>query len=71
MEVQVPEALEKGPGWRLIERGLLVGSLLISRFVDPTVIPGMEEPPELMRKKKKKKGGRWLTLENCESVMRK
>ena len=43
-----PEALEKEWGWRFNEHGLLLGSLLMSRFVDPTVIPEVEESPELM-----------------------
>ena len=49
LEVQVPEALEKESGWRFNEHGLLVGSLLISRFVDPTINPEVEESPELTR----------------------
>ena len=36
---QAPESLEKESGWRFNQHGLLVGSLLTSRFVDPTVIP--------------------------------
>ena len=39
LEAQVPEALEKKAGWRFNEHGLLVGSLLTSRFVDLTTIP--------------------------------
>ena len=35
-------------GWRFNEHGLLVGSLL-SKFVDPTVTPEVEESAELMR----------------------
>ena len=35
LEAQVPAALEKESGCN--EHGLLVGSLSISRFVDPTV----------------------------------
>ena len=38
LEAQVPGAFEKGSGWRFNEHGLLVGSLLTSTFVDPTVI---------------------------------
>ena len=68
---QVPEALEKESGWRLNEHGLLVGSLLTSRFVDPTVSPEVEEPPELMRTTLVKRGSRWLTPEYCESMMKK
>ena len=45
LEVQVPEALEKESGWRFNEHGLLVGSLLTSRFVEPTVIPEVEVSP--------------------------
>ena len=58
LEAQVPEALEKEPGWRFNEHGLLVGSLLDSRCVDLTVIPKVEES-ELMRTWVKR-GGRWL-----------
>ena len=36
LDVQVLEALEKESGWRFNEHGLLVGSLLTSRFVDPS-----------------------------------
>ena len=43
--VQVPEALEEETGWRFSEHGLLVGSLLISRFVDPIGISEVEESP--------------------------
>ena len=39
LEMQVHEALQKESGWRFNEHGLLVGSLLTSRFVDPTFIP--------------------------------
>ena len=39
LEVQVPEALEKTAGGRFNEHGLLVGSVLTSRLVDPTFIP--------------------------------
>ena len=49
LEVQAPEALEKEPGWRFNEHGLRVGSLLTSRSCGLTVIPEVEEPPELMR----------------------
>ena len=49
LEAQVPEASEKESGWRFNERGLLVGSLLISRFVDPTVIQEVEEFGEKRR----------------------
>ena len=42
LEARVPEALEKAGGWRFNERGLRVGSLLTSRFVDPAVIPEVE-----------------------------
>ena len=49
MDVQVPEALEKARGWRFNEAWTAVGSLLTSTFVDPTVIPEVEESPELMR----------------------
>ena len=39
---KVPLNLQNRPltvqGWRFNERGLLVGSFLTSRFVDPTVI---------------------------------
>ena len=45
LEVQVPEALERESGWRSDEHGLLVGSLLISRFVDPLGISEVEESP--------------------------
>ena len=71
--MQVPEALERESGWRSDEHGLLVGSLrfLISRFVDPTVIPEVEESPELMRTTLVKRGGKWLTPEYCESMMKK
>ena len=48
-QVQVPEAWEKAAGWRFNERGLLVGNLLTSRFVDPAFIPELEDSPELMR----------------------
>ena len=47
--VQVPEALEEESGWRFNERGLLVGSVSTSRFVDPTFIPEVEDSPELMK----------------------
>ena len=50
LEAQVPEALEKEAGWRFNEHGLLIGSLLTSRFVYRTVIPEVEESPELMRR---------------------
>ena len=36
-------ALEKSTGWRFNEHGILVGSLLTSRFVDPTFIPEVED----------------------------
>ena len=71
LEAQVPEALEKEPGWRSNEHGLLVGSLLTSRFGDPTVIPEVEESPELMRTTLVKRGGRWLMPEYCESMRKK
>ena len=71
LEVQVPEAFEKAEGWRFNEHGLLVGSLLTSRFVDPTVIPEVEESPELMRTTLVKRGGRWPVHEYCESMMKK
>ena len=57
LEVQVLEALEKGSGWRFNGHGLLVGSLLTSRLVDLTVIPEVEEPPELMRATLVKRAG--------------
>ena len=63
--------LRKESGWRFNEHGLLVGSLLTSRFVDPTVIPEVEESPELMRTTLVKRGGRWLMPEYCESMMKK
>ena len=50
LEAQVPEALEKEAGWRFNEHGLLIGSLLTSRFVYRTVVPEVEESPELMRR---------------------
>ena len=59
LAVHVPEALGKESGWGFNEHGLLVGSLLLtSRFVDPTVIPEVEESPELMRATLVKRGGR-------------
>ena len=70
LEAQVPEALEKEPGWRSNEHGLLVGSLLTSRFGDPTVIPEVEESPEFMRTTLLERGGRWLMPEACESVVK-
>ena len=71
LEVQVPEALEKESGWSFNQHGLLVGSLLTSRFVDPTVIPEVEESPELMRTTLMKRGGGCLMPKNFESVMKK
>ena len=39
--------------------------------MDLTVILEFEESPELMRTTLVKRGGRWLTPEYCESVMKK
>ena len=63
--------IEKESGWRFNEHGLLVGSLLTSRFVDPTFIPEVADSPELMRTTIVKRGGRWLMPEYCESMMKK
>ena len=74
LEVQVPEVLEKvekAAGWKFNERGLLVGSLLGSRFVDPTFTPEMEDSPELMTTALVKRRGRWLMPEYCESMTKK
>ena len=74
LEAQVPEALEKAAGWTFNQRGLLVGSLLISTFVDPIVAPEVKESLEsleLMRTTLVKRGGRWLMPEYCESMMNK
>ena len=49
--------------WRFNEHGLVVGSSLTSRFVDPTVIPEVEESPDLTRTTLVKRGGRLLTHE--------
>ena len=65
LEAQLPEALEKESGSRFNEHGLLVRSALTSRFVDPTVIPEVEESPELMRTTLVKRGSK------CESMMKK
>ena len=51
---------------RFNERGLFVGSFLTSRFVDPTVIPEVEESPALV-----KRGGKRLMPECCESMTKK
>ena len=45
-----------------------VGSLLTSRYVDPTVIPEEEESPELTRTTLVQTGGRWLMPQHCESM---
>ena len=37
----------------------------------PTVIPEVEESPELMRTTLVKRGSKWLMPEYCESMMRK
>ena len=71
LEAQVPEALEREADWRFNERGLLVGSLLTSKFVDPTVIPEVEGSPEMMRTALVKRGGRWLMPKYCENTMKK
>ena len=65
------EALEEGAGWKFIEHGLLVGSLLTSKFVDPMFNPEVEVSPERRRTTLVKRGGRWLTPEYCESVTEK
>ena len=42
--------------------------LKLSRFVDPTVIPGVDESPELTRTALM---SRWLMSDSCESMMKK
>ena len=71
LEAQALEALEKAAGWKFNEHGLLVGSLLTSKFVDPTFIPEVEDSPEPMRPTLVKRGGRWLMPECCESLMKR
>ena len=71
LEVQVPEALEQSAGWKFNKHGMLVGSLLTSRFVDPTFIPEIEDSPNLMRTTIIRKGKKWVMVEYCEEMMRK
>ena len=48
-----------------------LGILMTSRFVDPTVIPEVEQSPDLRRTTLVKRGGSWLMPEYCESMNEK
>ena len=47
------------------------GSLLTSRFVGPTVVPEVEESPELMRTTLVKRGSKWLMRKYYEGMTKK
>ena len=63
-DLKVPLNLQKNP--------LTVqGRVRVIRYEGPTVIPEVEDSPELMSTTLVKREGRWLMPEYCESTMKK